>query len=95
MEECQLTICQKGKNNMFQFNSELYELTQKYQELTKQENAYKWQLLKQDMLILLIGATIIITLSLIVIRVHEAIVDKKLEKLKTTSIMLTAYTKMR
>ena len=67
---------------MFQFNSELYKLAQKYQELTKQEHAHNWQLLKQDMLILLIGASIIITLSLVIIRVHKAIVDKKLKELK-------------
>lgn len=67
---------------MFQFNSELYELTQKYQALTKQKNAYNWQLIKQDMIILLIGAAIIIALSLVIIRVREAIVDKKLKELK-------------
>lgn len=67
---------------MFQFNSELYELTQKYQALTKQKNAHNWELLKQDILILLIGIAIIIALNLIVMRVHETIVDKKLKKLK-------------
>lgn len=67
---------------MFQFNSELYELTQKYLALTKQKNAHNWQLLKQNMLILLIGAAIIIAFSLIVIRIHETIVDKKLKELE-------------
>ena len=67
---------------MFQFNSELYELTQKYQALTKQKNTHNWQLLKQDMIILLIGAAIIIALSLVIIRIHETIVDKKLKELK-------------